>query len=255
MRKLSKTHYLVDFSKKIRSVLVIILFIPFAVFSQTNVTHQNLFWMRAMVQSNLNKKLFLINEIDNRRFYEGNTQHHTIQHNHLHFRINPSVDIAIGQTFSWQNPQFPDATVKLTVPEIRPFQELNAVQKINKKIVFSTRVRVDERFIRKNDGSQLLEGYNFNIRYRLRLQYQFFLWKKQNANLKISNELMVNSGKNVNFFDQNRIYIAYEHSFTNKFSAELGYLRWYQQRAQFDTYFQRDIVRLTLFKKINFTKN
>lgn len=255
MRKLPKTHYLVDFSKKIRSVLVIILFIPFVVFSQTNVTRQNLFWMRAMVQSNLNKKLFLINEIDNRRFYEGNTQHHTIQHNHLHFRINPNVDIAIGQTFSWQNPQFPDAAVKLTVPEIRPFQEMNAVQRINKKIVFSTRVRIDERFIRKNDGSQLLEGYNFNMRYRLRLQYQYFLWKKQNANLKISNELMVNSGKNVNFFDQNRIYIAYEHSFTNKFSAELGYLRWYQQRAQFDTYFQRDIVRLTLFKKINFTKN
>ena len=163
--------------------------------------------------------------------------------------------MAWGQTFSWQNPQFPDAKIKLTVPEIRPFQELNAVQRINKRIVFSTRVRIDERFIRKNDGSQLLEGYNFNMRYRLRLQYQFYLWKKQNASIRVSDELMVNSGKNVNFFDQNRIYIAYEHSFTNKLSAELGYLRWYQQRTQFDTYYQRDIVRLTLFKKINFTKN
>lgn len=223
--------------------------------AQKNVTRQNLFWMRGMVQSNLNKKLFLINEIDNRRFYEGNTQHHTIQHNHLHFRIKPNVDVAVGQTFSWQNPQFPDAKIKLTVPEIRPFQELNAVQRINKRIVFSTRVRIDERFIRKNDGSQLLEGYNFNMRYRLRLQYQFYLWKKQNASFRLSDELMVNSGKNVNFFDQNRLYIAYEHSFTNKFSAELGYLRWYQQRTLFDTYYQRDIVRLTLFKKINFTKN
>jgi hypothetical protein len=245
----------VDFIKKTGSVLGLILIIPFTVFSQTHVARQNLFWMRAMVQSNLNKKLFLVTEIDHRRFYEGNTQHHTIQHNHLHLRINSSVDVAIGQTFSWQDPQFPDATIKLTVPEIRPFQEVNAVQKINKKVVFSTRVRIDERFIRKNDGVQLLEGYNFNMRYRLRLQYQFFLWKKQNANLKISDELMVNSGKNVNFFDQNRVYIAYEHNFTKKFSAELGYLRWYQQRAQFDTYFQRDIVRLTLFKKINFAKN
>ena len=244
-----------DFIKKTGSVLGLILIIPFTVFSQTHVARQNLFWMRAMVQSNLNKKLFLVTEIDNRRFYEGNTQHHTIQHNHLHLRINSSVDVAIGQTFSWQDSQFPDAAIKLTVPEIRPFQEVNAVQKINKKVVFSTRVRIDERFIRKNDGVQLLEGYNFNMRYRLRLQYQFFLWKKQNANLKISDELMVNSGKNVNFFDQNRVYIAYEHNFTNKFSAELGYLRWYQQRAQFDTYFQRDIVRLTLFKKINFTNN
>jgi hypothetical protein len=255
IRKLSNKHYLVDLNKKIRRVFWLTFFMPFSVVSQSNVTHQNLFWMRAMVQTNLNKKLFLVTEIDNRRFYEGNTQHHTIQHNHLHFRVNPNLDIAWGQTFSWQDPQFPDATVKLTVPEIRPFQELNAVQRINEKIVFSTRVRIDERFIRKNDGVQLLDGYNFNMRYRLRFQYQYFLGNKQDANLKISNELMVNSGKNVNFFDQNRLYIAYEHNFTKKFSAELGYLRWYQQRAQFDTYFQRDIVRLTLLKKLNFAKN
>lgn len=223
--------------------------------AQENVTRQNLFWMRAMVQSNFGKKLFLVNELDDRRFYKKTTQHHTIQHNHLHFRVNPNFDVALGQTFSWQNPQFPDASVKVTVPEIRPFQEMNAVQRINKRITFITRVRIDERFVRKNDGIQLLEGYNFNMRYRLRFQYLFLLWKKQNASLKISDELMVNSGKNVNFFDQNRIYVGYEHNFSKNLSAEIGYLRWYQQRTQFDTYFQRDILRFTLFKKINFTKN
>jgi hypothetical protein len=225
------------------------------VLAQDNVTHQNLFWGRLMLQTNIGKRFFVINEIDNRRFYNGNTQHHTIQHNHLHFRVNPSCDIALGQTFSWQNPQFPDAQVKLTVPEIRPFQELNAVQKISPRVVFATRVRVDERFIHKNNGTELLNGYNFNMRYRLRLQYQFLLWKNKNGNVKLSDELMVNSGKNVNFFDQNRIYLAYEHNFSKKFSAELGYLRWYQQRQQFDTYFQRDILRLTLFGKINLPKH
>lgn len=225
------------------------------VLAQDNVTHQNLFWGRLMLQTNIGKRFFVINEIDNRRFYEGNIQHHTIQHNHLHFRVNPSFDIALGQTFSWQNPQFPDAQVKLTVPEIRPFQELNAVQKISSRVVFATRVRVDERFIHKNNGTELLNGYNFNMRYRLRLQYQFLLWKNKNGNVKLSDELMVNSGKSVNFFDQNRIYLAYEHNFSKKFSAELGYLRWYQQRQQFDTYFQRDILRLTLFGKINLPKH
>jgi len=116
-------------------------------------------------------------------------------------------------------------------------------------------VRIEERFIRKNNGTELLDGYNFNMRYRLRFQYQFLLWKNKNAALKVSNELMVNSGKNVNFFDQNRIYVAYEHNFSKKLSAEIGYLGWYQQRVQFDTYFQRDIVRLTIYNKINFSKN
>jgi hypothetical protein len=92
------------------------------------------------------------------------------------------------------------------------------------------------------------------MRYRLRLQYLYQIGKKRNSTLKASNELMVNSGKNVNFFDQNRIYLAYEYNFSKKLSAEIGYLRWYQQRRQFDTYFQRDIIRLTVFPKINLGK-
>ena len=208
-----------------------------------------------MVQSNLNKKIFLITELDHRRFIENNTYHHTIQHSHLHYKIKTNVDVAIGQTFSWQNPQFPDANPKLNIPEIRPFQEINGFQNINNRLTFTSRLRIDERFIRKNDGLELQQGYNFNMRYRLRFQYLYKIGKKNNSILKASNELMVNSGKNVNFFDQNRLYLAFEYNFSKKLSAEIGYLRWYQQRRQFDTYFQRDIIRLTIFPKINFTKN
>ncbi|WP_255070947.1 DUF2490 domain-containing protein [Lacihabitans sp. LS3-19] len=220
-------------------------------FSQKNVTNQNLFWLRFSNQTNFkNSKFFLINEVEDRRFYISNTQHHTIQHNHLHYKIKPNVDVALGQTFSWQNPQFPDANIKLTVPEVRPFQEINASEKINPKLIFSTRFRIDERFIRNNNGTELSDGYKFNMRYRLRIQYQYLIWK--NGSLKISDELMINSGKNTNFFDQNRIFISYEHKFTKNTSSEIGYLRWYQQRSQFDTYFQRDIVRFSLFQKLNF---
>ena len=229
--------------------------VPCFVYAQSKTTtHQNLFWMRLMVQSSLSKRLYLVNEIDNRRFFEANTQHHTIQHNHLHFRVKPNFDVALGQTFSWQNPQFPNATMILTVPEVRSFQELNATQMISSKIAFSTRLRVEERFVRKNNGIELLDGHNFNMRYRFKLQYQFWLGKNKKDNLKLSNELMVNSGANVNFFDQNRLYLGFEHNFTKKLSVEIGYLRWYQQRTQFDTYFQRDIVRFTLFNRINFSK-
>lgn len=235
-------------------VIFILIFLINKAYSQSNTTHQNLFWIRLMAQSNLSKRLFLVNEIDDRRFYEANTQHHTIQHNHLHFRVKPNFDVALGQTFSWQNPQFPNATKKLTVPELRPFQELNATQMISSKIAFSTRLRVEERFVRKNNGIELLDGHNFNMRYRFKLQYQYWLGKYKKDNLKLSNELMVNSGANVNFFDQNRLYLGFEHNFTKKLSVEIGYLRWYQQRTQFDTYFQRDIVRFTLFNRINFSK-
>jgi len=88
--------------KYIRLLLTIILFLfnKYYILAQTNVTHQNLYWVRLMNQTNIGKKFFLITEIDNRRFYDGNTPHHTIQHNHLHYRVKPDLDIAIGQTFS-----------------------------------------------------------------------------------------------------------------------------------------------------------
>ncbi len=223
-------------------------------FAQKNIIRQDLYWTRFMVQANLNKKLFLITELDHRRFFESNAYHHTIQHSHLHYRIKQNLDVAVGQTFSWQNPQFPDAEPKLLIPEIRPFQEINGSQEINKRLTFSSRLRIDQRFIKKNNGLELLQGFDFNMRYRLRLQYLYQIGKKQNGILKASNELMINSGKNVNFFDQNRLYLAYEYNLSKKLSAEIGYLRWYQQRRQFDTYFQRDIIRLTVFPKINLGK-
>lgn len=234
------------------SIIFFLLILPYQSYSQKNISHQNLFWLRYLNQTNFkNAKIFLINEVEDRRFYENNTQHHTILHNHLHYKVKPNIDLALGQTFSWQNPQFPDAAIKLKVPEIRPFQEINASQKVNPKLTFSTRFRIDERFIRNSNGAGLLDGYKFNLRYRLRIQYQYLIWK--NGSLKLSDELMVNSGKHTNFFDQNRIFISYEHKFTKNTSAEIGYLRWYQQRNQLDTYFQRDIIRFSVFQKLNLT--
>jgi hypothetical protein len=234
--------------------LFILIVIPNIVLSQNHITHQNLMWFRAMTNTSLSKKLFLVNEIDNRRFIDGNIQHHTIQHNHLHFRVNPKFDVAWGQTFSWQSPQFPDAEKKLVIPEIRPFQEFNFSENSMKNIIFSTRLRIDERFIRKNNGEQLLEGYNFNFRYRTRFQMQILIGKKKKDNVKIIDELMLNSGKNVNFFDQNRVYFGFEKFLLKNTSLEVGYLRWYQQRQTIDTYFQRNIIRFTLLQKLNLAK-
>ena len=123
-----------------------------------------------------------------------------------------------------------------------------------KNIIFSTRLRIDERFIRKNNGEQLLEGYNFNFRYRTRFQMQILIGKKKKDNVKIIDELMLNSGKNVNFFDQNRVYFGFEKFLLKNTSLEVGYLRWYQQRQTIDTYFQRNIIRFTLLQKLNLAK-
>jgi Protein of unknown function (DUF2490) len=70
--------------------------------------------------------------------------------------------------------------------------------------------------------------------------------------LKIAEEIMVNAGEHIvyNSFDQNRIYFALEKGLAKGFSAELGYLYWFQQRSSGNQYFERDIMRFTLYHKI-----
>lgn len=154
-----------------------------------------------------------------------------------------------------QSSQDPNSTTGLVVPELRPVQEINLNNPLSKRFTLQQRLRIDERFIHKNNGIDLLDGYAFNFRFRYRLQASYKINKDEAKNatvLKVADELMINAGSNIiyNQFDQNRIYAGLEQGINKSISAELGYLHWYQQRAIGDQFFDRDIIRLTLYHKI-----
>ncbi len=223
--------------------------------AQESITHQNLYWTRYYNQYSFNSKLSWHNEADMRRFLENNKLQQFIFHSHVHYKVLPSLDVAMGLTYSRQNPQFPDATTDLVVPEIRPFQEITHSQALSKRFTLSHRFRLDERFVSKNDGKVLLDGYDFNLRYRYRIQGVCNLSKKEDktpTTAKIADELMLNSGENIiyNHFDQNRIYLGVEQSISPSLSVELGYLRWFQQRSSGKDFFDRNIYRLTIYHRL-----
>ncbi len=237
-------------------LFLILLFTVFGASAQKTVSHQNLYWLRYHNQLVFNKKISWNNEIENRRFFENNTQHHTIMHSHLHYKFYPNADVAFGLTYSLQSPQDPNATIDLVVPEKRIFQEISYDNPISSRFKLTHRLRIDERFIHKNNGKILLDGNDFNFRFRYRLQASCSLNSaeaKVPTTLKISNELMLNAGSTIvyNQFDQNRVYAGIEQGFTKNLSAELGYIHWYQQRASGNQFFSREIIRLTVFHKIN----
>ena len=225
-----------------------------SVYSQKTVAHQNLYWLRYHNQLSFSEKLSWNNEIENRRFFTNNTEHHLVMHSHLHYKTGANSDIALGLTYSLQSPHDPYATTNLVVPEVRPFQEINWGSTITDRVKLQHRFRIDERFIHKNNGKVLLDGYDFNFRFRYRLQATYKITKEsaKPTLLKISNELMINAGKAIvyNQFDQNRIYAGIEQNFTKNISAELGYIHWYQQRASGNQFYSREIVRLTIYHKI-----
>jgi Protein of unknown function (DUF2490) len=237
------------------SFLLLFLLSSITAVSQKNITNQSLYWLRYYNQLSINKKLTWHNEIDDRRFFDANKQHHLIMHSRLHYKFFQNVDAALGMTYSLQSPQDPASTSELVIPELRPVQEINIVNPVTKKFSLQHRFRIEERFIHKNDGKTLLDGYDFNFRFRYRLQVNYIISKieeKKPLTLKIAEEIMVNAGEHIvyNSFDQNRLYVGFEKSLGKGFSAELGYLYWFQQRSSGNQYFERDIMRFTLYHKI-----
>jgi Protein of unknown function (DUF2490) len=225
---------------------------------QKEITYQSLYWVRYYNQLTINKNWIWHNEIDNRRFFEGNRQHHLIMHSHLHYKFLPTLDAALGFTYSRQSPQDPKSVSELVIPELRPFQEINLTQKLSKRLTIAQRFRLDERFIHQNNGNELLDGYGFNFRFRYRLQANIILGdiQKNRAILKIANETMLNAGPKIilNQFDQNRLSTAVELNINKNLSVELGLIHWYQQRNTGYQFFSRNILRLTVYHKLKLEK-
>lgn len=222
---------------------------------QKELTKQSLYWMRYYNQLTFNTRWSWHNEVDDRRFLKYNKQQHLIFHSHVHYKLAKNLDAAAGFTYSRQSPQSPDASTKLVVPELRPFQEVTYSNLLVRRLTLVQRLRVDERFIHKNNGKELLEGYDFNFRFRYRIQAAIAVSKESNqfqTIIKAADEIMINAGKAIvlNQFDQNRIYVGVEQSLGKKVSLEVGYLHWFQQRSSGYQFFSRDIVRLTLYHRI-----
>jgi len=235
--------------------IFIFSFFSFYIVAQKIVTNQNLYWMRYYNQLEINEKFMWHNEMEIRRFFEGNVKHHFIAHTRMHYKTGQNTDVALGITYSRQSPQDPISTSNLIVPEFRGVQEFNYVIFISNRFTFQQRLRIEQRFIRNNNGIELLDGYGFNFRFRFRLQANYRISNEEAINrttLKISNEIMVNAGKNIiyNQFDQNRIYIGIERDFSKSISFELGYINWYQQTVSGNHFFNRDIIRLTLYHRL-----
>lgn len=224
--------------------------------AQKTVIRQNLYWLRYYNQLSLNKKLTWHNEIDDRRFFENHKQQQLIIHSRIHYKFVKNVDAALGMSFSSQGPQDPHSSSGLTIPEIRPVQEINYSIPLSSKFNLQQRLRADERFIHKNDGTNLLNGYDFNLRFRYRVQLSYTIKEiedRLSLAAKISDEFMLNSGSRFTGrrFDQNRIYMGVELGLVKDLSAELGYLHLFQQRTITNQFFEREIMRLTIHHKIH----
>lgn len=219
-----------------------------------NIVHQSLTWFRYYNILPLTEKWTLHSEIDNRNFTNPILQNTFVLRVQGRYRANKNIDLGGGLAYFNINTQNPNNNPDYSIPEYRLQQDVTFIHDIA-KITFHNRFQVEERFIQKANAIELLEEYSYAWRFRYRLQATFTLWQKEKQNLKgsISEEVMFNLGKDntKNTFDQNRIYTALRYALNPNIQLELGYLKSFQRRASGVDFYDRDIIRFTVYHKIN----
>ena len=241
-----------------RKFLIFIFFSTF-LFGQKNVENQQLLWYGYYNKLQINQNWVLKSEVQERHFYQPLVQHQLVFRTNLDRRILDDINVSLGFVVFLQSPNDPESESTLMVPELRTDFGFNAKKKY-KYFNVNQRFKVEARFFHQTENNELVGGYHFsNFRLRYQLGLDIPLIKKQDAEkliLKIKDEVMFNFGKNIvkNVFDQNRIYIGLNYPMNKNLAFEAGYLNWFQQRPSGTDFYNRDIIRFSVFHTINLKK-
>jgi hypothetical protein len=246
--------------KKGIGVLFLLIIIN-TIFAQKEITKQNLVWYGLFTILEFNDKWYFQNEIQERHFVNPAAQHQFIIRSHMHRMLgNTGWETSVGASVFFQNPNDPNAAVKLTVPELRPHLEFAYKQKLD-KVIFDHRFRGEARFFHNvnSERTELEDGFeysNYRFRYKLQATIPIFKINEYRAlKIKVYDEFFINAGSEIvtNVFDQNRVYAGLNYDILKNISFEVGYLNWFQHQPN-GNFFNRDILRFTVFHKLNLRK-
>ncbi len=215
---------------------------------QKNTEQQSFYWIRYYNKLIFNESWQLHTEIDSRRFLTTNRQHQwVLPRIHVHRIFKNGLDVGVGATWFMQAmPQNGETEIDYFGKEIRPHQEVNLKGNIA-KLKTSQRLKIEERFFLENEETPAF--FVLRLRYRWQMLIPLTDEKaKLPVSMNISDEVMFNAGSKIvyNVFDQNRLYAGFQLKFTDSWSADIGYMNWFQQRASGSDFYNRHIARLTI---------
>ena len=221
--------------------------------SEKNIDKQSILWTRYYNQLLFDEKWSLHSEFDNRLFLKPLQENLFVIRVQGRYKINEHLETGVGFAYFSVDTQMPEVNLDFNIPEYRGQQDLTW-KEILGKFTINQRFQLEERFIQKANREKLLSESTFSWRFRYRVQADYTFWQKEKRLLKavVSNEIMFNFSKNriKNTFDQNRIYTAIHYGLNKNLALELGYLNSFQRRASGVDFFDRDIIRLSIFHKI-----
>lgn len=243
-----------------KKIIFILYLISLSIQAQKKIDHQQLIWYGYYNTLRFNENWSLLSEIQQRQFYNPTAQHQLVFRTNVERKLLDNINASLGMTYFFQNPNNPNSESNLTVPELRPDIGFKNKQRIG-FLTINHRYKAEARFFHDVENDRLVGGFRFsNFRFRYQLGLDFSLWKKEEKeklSFKVKDEIMFNMGKKVvkNTFDQNRIYLALNYRLNDAYAVEMGYMNWFQQQKTGIDFYNRDILRFSLFHTIDFKKN
>lgn len=221
--------------------------------TEKNSINQSLLWTRYYNLLELNTKWSIHSEFDNRVFINPMVQNLFVVRVQGRYKIYDELELGAGFAYFSVATQDPEVVSVFNKPEYRGQQDITLKQNLG-KINLNHRYQIEERFFQNFDSQGLTNGTTFAMRFRYKLQGDYAFWKKEKQFLKavIADEIMINAGSKTvkNTFDQNRIYAGIRFGINSNLAVEMGYLNSFQQRSTGVDYFNRDIIRLSIYHKL-----
>lgn len=236
-------------------MLIVLLFFQGSIWAQKKVTYQQQIWYGYYNSLTFNEKWNLKSEIQERHFVNPSAQHQLLLRADLEYKLSGSWNVFLGGAFFLQSPNNPDSESDLMVPELRPNIGFNSKQKYS-FVTVNHRYKAEARFFHDVENNELTGGYrfsNFRLRYQFGVDIPIIIKKKQEKLIaKVKDEVMFNVGNKVvkNTFDQNRIYLALHYVVSPAIAVEVGYMNWFQQQKSGVDYYNRDILRFSVFHSL-----
>ena len=215
------------------------------------IVKDNMLWVGYYSMIKFNNRWSLNSDFLFRTRNEIKNNFQTLLRTGLTYKINDKIDITAG----FAHFRF-FITNNKTRGEWRPWQEVKISDQIN-KIKLTHRFRVEQRFneLVKNDKST--NEYQFNWRFRYRLDLKFPLMKeKENGNNLfgiLGNELMINAGNTIvyNYFDQNRLYAGLNFEVNKKVSLQMQYMHLWQLASNGLNLSSSNVLRFNIYHTIS----
>lgn len=242
-----------------KRIVATIFFLCFShAHAQKTIVHKNENWLHGYLNIRVYQRIGVSCDLGYRfkDFFEGTTQ--SLIRGAGIFYFTDNTYLHVGLAYFHTYPALNNSK-GLVIPELRPYQRL-FINNTKGRFNISQRYRLEERFIRQSNSSELLNGYRYNYRFGYQINVQFpFVGKTISAGklyAMIYDEVFVNFGKQIfyNYFDQNRLFVGLGYQMTKQASVSAGYQYIWQQTSTGNKFNSIDCARVSFIYNIDLRK-